>query len=148
MTGDHKPIPIVATQFNDLWATFSPDGKYIAYQSNESGRAEIYVQEFPEAQNKWQISTSGGVEAYWRGDGKELFYRSGRNIMGVPVQIGASFHAGTPTPLVETRFANSTARGHYRPAPDGQRFLVLQPRASQGEQPATVVLNWASVLRQ
>ena len=75
--GDRKPFPIVKTSFNELWATFSPDGKYIAYQSNESGRNEIYVHEFPEARNKWQVSTEGGVEPYWRGDGRELFYRSG-----------------------------------------------------------------------
>ncbi len=148
MDGDRKPAPIVRTQFNELWATFSPDWKYIAYQSNESGRPEIYVQEFPDARTKWQISTNGGVEPYWRRDGKELFYRSGRNIMGVPIQIGGTFAAGTPAPIVETRFAVTVARGLYRPAPDGQRFLVLEPRAAQVDQPASVVLNWASALRQ
>lgn len=55
-SGDRTPIPVVGTQFNEIWATFSPDGKYIAYQSNESGRTEIYVQEFPDARNKWQIN--------------------------------------------------------------------------------------------
>ena len=148
MTGDHKLIPLVKTQFAELWATFSPDGKYIAYQSNESGRAEIYVQEFPDASHKWQVSTNGGVEPYWRADGRELFYRSDRQIVGVPVQIGASFVAGTPAPIVETRFSGSVARGLYRPAPDGQKFLVLEPRASQVDTPASVVLNWASALRR
>ena len=61
MEGDRKPIPLVKTKFNELFATFSPDGKYIAYHSNESGRPEIYVQEFPEARNKWQVSTEGGI---------------------------------------------------------------------------------------
>jgi Tol biopolymer transport system component len=148
MSGDRKPIPIVKTQFTENWATFSPDGKYIAYQSNDSGRAEIYVQEFPEARNKWQVSTDGGVEAYWRSDGRELFYRSGRRIMAVPVQLGASFVAGSPAPVVETRFSASVARGLYRPTPDGQRFLVLAPREQQAELPASVVLNWTSALRK
>ena len=148
LTGDKKPIPIVATQFNEMWATFSPDGKYIAYQSNESGRNEIYVQEFPEAHNKWQISTEGGLEPYWRGDGRELFYRSGSRVMSVPLQIGSTFTAGTPVPLLQTRFATSTVRGRYRPTPDGQRFLVLSPLAREAEQPAAVVLNWTTALSQ
>ncbi|HEX5473349.1 MAG TPA: protein kinase [Vicinamibacterales bacterium] len=147
MQGDRKSIPIVATRFSELWATFSPDGQYIAYQSNESGRAEIYVQEFPQPRHKWQISTNGGVEPYWSRDGKELFYRAGRNIMAVPVTLGASFVAGTPAALFETRFSASVARGVYRPSADGQRFLVLAPRATQGDQPASVVLNWMSGLR-
>jgi Tol biopolymer transport system component len=142
-----KLTPLVATQFSELWATFSPDGKYIAYQSNDSGRAEIYVQEFPEARNKWQISTNGGVEPYWSRDGKELFYRSARNIMAVPIHMAPTFTAGTPAALFETRFSAAVARGYYRPAPDGQRFLVLAPRATQADQPASVVLNWTTGLR-
>jgi Tol biopolymer transport system component len=147
-SADRTPIPLVRTQFNELWATFSPDGKYIAYQSNESGRPEIYVQEFPEARSKVQISTAGGVEAYWRGDGKELFYRSGTHIMAVSIQPGPTFTAGTPAPLFEVRFPASVARGFYRVAPDGQRFLVLSAPAAQLDQPATVVLNWTSTLRR
>jgi Tol biopolymer transport system component len=141
-------IPLVKTQFGELWATFSPDGKYIAYQSNESGRAEIYVQEFPDARNKWQVSTNGGVEPYWRADGRELFYRSGRQIVGVPIQIGSTFTAGAPAPILETRFSASVARGLYRPSPDGQKFLVLEPQAAQLDTPPSVILNWMSALRK
>jgi Tol biopolymer transport system component len=148
MSGQATPMPIVKTQFAEMWATFSPDVKYIAYQSNESGRAEIYVQEFPEARNKWQVSTAGGTEPYWRGDGREIFYRSGTRLMSVPVQTGATFTAGTPAPLFETRFATATARGRYRPSADGQRFLVLVPPAREREQPAVVVLNWPSSLNR
>jgi Tol biopolymer transport system component len=148
MTGDHRLIPLVKTQFAELWATFSPDGKYIAYQSNESGRSEIYVQEFPEPRNKWQVSTSGGVEPFWRADGKEMFYRWNRQIIGVPVQIGATFVAGTPAPILETRFSGTVARGLYRPSPDGQKFLVLEPRTTQADTPASVVLNWTTALRR
>ncbi|HET7617792.1 MAG TPA: protein kinase [Vicinamibacterales bacterium] len=148
MTGEPKPVPIVKTRFNEMWGTFSPDGRYIAYQSNESGRIEVYVQEFPDARNKWQVSTNGGAEPYWRADGRELFYRSGPTIMVVPVEIKTSFVAGTPAVIAETRFAAVVARGFYRPTPDGQRFLVLAPRAGQVETPPTIVLNWTSALRR
>jgi len=144
--GDDKPLPIVRTRFNEMWATFSPDGRYIAYQSNESGRQQIYVHEFPAARNKWQVSTGGGVEPYWRRDGRELFYRSGSLLMAVPVQTGTTFVAGNPAPLFETRFAVANVRARYRPAPDGERFLVLSPLAREMEQPASVVLNWTSAL--
>jgi hypothetical protein len=148
LDGEKKPIPIVKTQFDELWATFSPDGKYIAYQSNESGRNEIYVQEFPEARNKWQVSTGGGVEAYWRGDGRELFYRSGSSVMSVSMQIGATLTVGTPAPLLRTQFATTVSRGRYRPTPDGQRFLILMPLAREAEQPAAIVLNWTAALNR
>ncbi|HXW06931.1 MAG TPA: protein kinase [Vicinamibacterales bacterium] len=148
VSGDRKPFPVVKTPFAELWATFSPGANYIAYQSNESGRAEIYVHEFPEARNKWQISTEGGLEPYWSADGRELFYRSGSRVFSVPVQTGATFAAGTPAPLFQTRFATVTVRGRYRPAPDGQRFLVLSPLAREAEQPASVVLNWTSALQR
>ena len=144
--GDRKPFTVVRTPFSEMWATFSPDGKYIAYQSNESGRAEIYVHEFPEARNKWQVSTGGGMEPHWRGDGRELFYRSGPRIIGVPVQSGATLTVGTPVVLFQTRFSTITVRGRYRPAPDGQRFIVLGPLGREAEQPPVVVLNWTAAL--
>jgi eukaryotic-like serine/threonine-protein kinase len=147
MEGDRKPIPLVKTKFNELFATFSPDGKYIAYHSNESGRPEIYVQEFPEARNKWQVSTEGGTQAFWRADGRELFYRNAGQLMAVPVDAGLTFDVGTPQAVFETRFAAITVRGLYRPSADGQRFLVLAPLARDAEQPASVVLNWTAALK-
>ena len=147
LQGDRTPVPLVKTQFAELWATISPDGRHIAYQSNESGRAQVYVQEFPEARNKWQVSTDGGTEPYWRRDGRELYYRAGARLMALPVQTGTAFTAGSPVELFQTRFATVTARGRYRPAPDGQRFLVLAPIARDEEQPASVVLNWTAALK-
>jgi Tol biopolymer transport system component len=145
--GDRKPFGLAKTTFNEMWATLSPDGTYIAYQSNESGQNEIYVQEFPEARTKSRISTDLGSEPYWKGDGRELFYRSRTRIMSVPVQTGARFTAGTPKQLLQTRFATIVARGRYRPTPDGQRFLVVATLARDAEQPASVLLNWTSALR-
>jgi Tol biopolymer transport system component len=138
---------MVKTKFNELFATLSPDNRYIAYHSNESGRPEIYVQEFPEARNKWQVSIEGGTSAFWRADGRELFYRNATRLMAVPVETGATFIAGTPVELFQTRFAAITVRGHYRPTLDGQRFLVLAPLAREAEQPASVVLNWTAALK-
>jgi dipeptidyl aminopeptidase/acylaminoacyl peptidase len=146
--GDRKPFPVVKTQFAELWATFSPDGKYIAYQSNESGRAEIYVHEFPEARNKWQVSTEGGSEPFWRHDGHELFYRQGSRVIGVPVDIGETFKAGNPVTLFQARFASATVRARIVPTPDGQRFMALGSLSRDAEQPASVVLNWVSALRR
>jgi Tol biopolymer transport system component len=145
--GDKKPFPLVTTRFDELFATFSPNGTYIAYQSNDSGRTEVYVQEFPDARNKWQVSTDGGSQPFWRADGKELYYRSRGRIMAVPVLSGANFAIGSPQELFTATFANALVRGHYRPTPDGQRFLVLAPIAGAAIKPASVVLNWPSALR-
>jgi hypothetical protein len=108
---------------------------------------EIYVQEFPDARSKYQVSTDGGTQAFWRADGKELFYRSRGRIMAVPVSAGESFTVGTPQELFAATFGNVTVRAHYRPAADGQRFLVLAPLAGEAVKPASVVLNWPGVIR-
>jgi Tol biopolymer transport system component len=146
--GDKKPIPLVTTKFDEMFATFSPDGRFIAYQSNDSGRPEVYVQEFPEARNKWQVSTDSGTQAFWRADGKELYYRSRGRIMAVAVDAGpGAFSVGTPQELFRATFANVLVRAHYRPTPDGQRFLVLAPLGVEAIKPASVVWNWPSALR-
>ena len=148
MGGDHKPFPLRKTKFAELNASVSPDGRFLAYQSNESGRTEVYVQEFPEAKSKWQVSPDGGRDPFWRADGRELYYRApNAKLMAVPVEKAAVFTAGTPQPLFQARFAPVTARGLYRPAPDGQRFLVLAPLGRESMQPATVVLNWTSAIQ-
>jgi eukaryotic-like serine/threonine-protein kinase len=147
MVGDKKPFPVVKTKFTELFATFSPDGKYVAYFSNESGRMEVYVQEFPEARNKWQVSTSGGNQPFWRGDGRELFYRAGSRLMAVPITTGANFSIGTPAELFQAPFANILTRSLYHPTPDGQRFLVVASLSRESVRPASVVLNWTAALR-
>jgi eukaryotic-like serine/threonine-protein kinase len=147
VTGDRKPFPVRKTKFSELNAALSPDGRFLAFQSNESGPYEIYVQEFPEARSKWQISPSGGRDPQWRADGRELFFRSlDARVMAVPIEKGPGFAAGTPQALFQARFSPITARSLYRPSPDGQRFLVNTPRKGDATAPAVVVLNWASVL--
>jgi len=145
--GDRKPFALRKTKFSELNGTLSPDGRFLAYQSNESGQTEVYVQEFPEARSKWQISPDGGREPLWRADGRELYYRSpDAHLMAVAIETGSAFAAGTPQPLFVARFSPINARSLYRPSPDGQRFLVNVPRAGDATAPAVVVLNWAAVL--
>src|SRR5204862_7108057 len=125
-----------------------PDGRYGAYQSNESGRAEVYVQEFPEAHNKVQVSTSGGNDVHWRRDGKELFYRNGPRLMAVPIQTTPTVTLGKPVELFQAPFATGvTLRSRYVPMADGQKFLVLASPNRETSQPASVVLNWTEALK-
>jgi eukaryotic-like serine/threonine-protein kinase len=145
--GDRKPIPVVVGQFNELVPAFSSDGRYLAYQSNESGRYEIYVQSFPGPGGKWQVSTSGGADPAWRADGKELFYRApDQKLMAVDIRIGESFQAGIPRSLYLARVQPGTARNKYLAAADGQRFLFVSPLGREAMTPTTVVLNWFAEL--
>ncbi len=148
MTGEKKPIALVKTRFSEHGAVVSPDGRYLAYRSNDSGQNEVYVQEFPEAKSKFQVSTNGGVDPFWRGDGREIFYRTrDRKIVAVPVLSGPTFQTGTPQPLFQATFAAVNARGLYRPTADGQRFLVVSPIGREALPPATIVMNWSAAPR-
>jgi dipeptidyl aminopeptidase/acylaminoacyl peptidase len=143
MFGDSKPIPFLKTPFVELNAIFSPDGRFLAYQSNESGRPEIYVQSFPGPGGKWQISTSGGREPHWRADGKELYYRgSDEKVMGVEIQTKDDLVVGVPQPIFQGRFDMANARNRFLPAADGRRFLVVAPLGRESITPTTVVMNW------
>ncbi len=128
---------------------FSPDGKWVAYSSNESGRWEIYVTSFPEAHGKWQVSNTGGDQPRWRSDGKELFYLStDSKIMAVPVKTGSNFDAGAPTALFQANpremFATSELFS-YDVSGDGQKFLINSQLKTELT-PMSVVLNWSAKL--
>jgi len=146
---DHKTEPFLHTQFNEGAPEFSPDGRWLAYGSDESGRSEIYVQPFPGPGGKWQISTDGGTEPRWARDG-ELFYRSGDKMMGVETTLKPSFSAGKPKMIFEGRYVPTVAtKANYDVTPDGQRFLMV--KESKQESAATqinVVLNWFEELKQ
>ena len=145
--GDKKPFPFVKTNFAEYWPAFSPDGRFIAYQSNESGRNEIYVQSFPGPGGKWQISAEGGLEPHWSEDGKELFYRSpDQKIVAVPVTTGAAFEAGTPKALFPTHLDTGLARNRFIPARSADRFVLVATPARETMAPTTVVLNWMADL--
>ena len=122
-----------------------PSGRWIAYRSQESGRSEVYVRGVAEdgtsGSGKWQVSTEGGVEPSWRGDGKELFYMSGPTLMAVDVKTaGVSFEAGKPNALFETRLHSAGTRNRYVVTRDGQRFLLVV-LTEQSHQPIRVTVN-------
>jgi Tol biopolymer transport system component len=138
---DQKASPFLATDFNEGEPTFSPDGKWIAYVSNESGKFEIYVRTFPDTGGKWQISTAGGEDPLWSRDGSEIFYDSGTKLMTVPVKTSPAFEAGTPQLLFEARFRTDNGI-QYDVSADGKKFLVDQDITESALAPITLVQNW------
>jgi Tol biopolymer transport system component/predicted Ser/Thr protein kinase len=145
LEGDGGPVPVVATRFIEAQGRLSPDGKWIAYVSSETGHPEIYVRSYPGTGGKWQISTGGGLEPFWRGDGEELYYLSmDRELMAVSIDTDSGFHAGRPVSLFRAPVpANIVTRNRYVPSADGQRFLMVEAARSDF-QPTTVVVNWTA----
>jgi eukaryotic-like serine/threonine-protein kinase len=142
-----KPVPFRATPFNDGSGQFSPDGKFIAYASNESGRSEVYVQPYPGPGRTWQISTTGGTDPQWRADGRELYYRAAdQKLMAVEVALAPGFQAGIPKPMFLAQVAGGPAATKYVPDPTGQKFLVVSTLGREAMTPTTVVLNWPAAL--
>jgi len=145
-----KPQPFLRTTFNESVPRFSPDGHWMAYISDESGRYEVYVQSYPGPGGKWQISTEGGMEPVWNPNGRELFYRSGDKMMAVDIVTQPIFAAGKPHVLFEGQYMPTpTTSPNYDVSPDGQRFLMIKeseqaPSATQ----IVVVQNWFEELKQ
>jgi len=147
--GDGKPYPFLQTEFTEAQGFFSPDGRWLAYTSNESGRVEVYVQTFPQSGGKWLISSGGGAQPHWRGDGKELFYMApDRTLMAVEVNPASTFETSAPKPLFATQVSGYNAPNRYVVSADGQRFLVNSPAGEVNQTPITVVLNWTSGLKR
>jgi Tol biopolymer transport system component len=147
LSGERKPAPFLQGPFYERHAQLSPDGRWMAYASDESGQYQIYVQSFPAGGGKWQVSTTGGSQPRWRHDGKELFYIAlDGKLMSVPVRAGATFEAGTPVPLFQTQIfglgVGQLYSQQYDVTADGQRFLINMDLAEATAAPITVVLNW------
>ncbi|MGA8609215.1 MAG: protein kinase, partial [Candidatus Sulfotelmatobacter sp.] len=164
---------ILETRGNDLWfvtfpalkssefmkaasvltnGQFSPDGKWVAYASNETGRWEVYVTSFPESRGKWQVSTGGGEQPRWRGDGKELFYLSSEGkMMAAPVTIATSFDSGPAVALFQPTLRQPVSSRDlfvYDVSRDGQRFLILTQVKQAETAPMSVILNWSAKLNK
>ena len=151
---DSVPVPLVASpKFEERAATLSPDGRFLAYQSDESGRDEVYVRPFPKADDgRWQVSTAGGEEPLWSHGGREIFFRSSSGqMMAVPVASTPSFSLGTPRALFPTTgYAKTPGNRAYDVTPDDQRFVMLHLVAdSAGRTPVQLVFvdNWFEELR-
>ncbi len=153
MKGPHTGVPLIHGPANELWAEVSPDGRWLVYDSDESGQFEVYVRPFPDAYqgSRWQISAAGGRQPVWSRDGHELYYRdfSGA-LMAVPVAAGPDFAPGRPIRLFEgNNYSGAGAQGGgrtYDVAPDG-RFLMIRI-ANQSATPLVVVLNWFEELKR
>ena len=159
LTGDHgsdiyladfskgkKPQPWLATPFNEAYATFSPDGRWLAYVSDESGRNEVYIRSFPESGTRIQISTEGGTGPLWSRDGKELFYSFGRQMMDVNISYSPEFTASIPRKLFDGPFVWERA-GNYDISPDGQRFVMIYRNTPEGTtEVVRVITNLGSKL--
>ena len=144
LTADRKPQVFVNTAFDHWNGQFSPDGRWVAYQSNQSGRDEIYVRPFPGPGIQHQISTNGGSMPRWRTSGEELYFIAPSGLL-MAVQVptsGPTFEVGDPTALFQTRIRPTSVRTLYAVAPDG-RFLFSIPDEGGALSPITVILNWA-----
>jgi serine/threonine-protein kinase len=153
LDGSGKIQPFLQSTFNQSHPRFSPDGHWVVYTSNESGRDEVYLQPFPGPGGKWMISTEGGNYPLWARTGREIFYRSEDKMMSVPVEIQPTFQAGTPRML----FAGGSYVGGYLGlgtytydvAPDGQHFLMIKEKeAPSTPKELNIITNWTGELKR
>jgi len=161
MTGIHlwalpldtrKPVPAVPAEFNEDQGSLSPDSRWIAYTSDESGAREIYLQRFPNSGRKLRVSVAGGREPQWRSDGKELFFvASDATLMAAPIRGDETPEVGTPSALFNLGPQQGTAFvqgggmvSHYDVARDGQRFLVERLMDTGSRSALTVLVNWTA----
>jgi hypothetical protein len=145
-----KARPFVTGPSREEDGRFSPNGRWVAYISDESGQLEVYVRPFPGPGSRRQISTTGGAMPRWRADGQELFYVALDNkLMAVPVKTGDVFEAGAPMPLFETHIRTEPHFTQYDVSADGQRFLINTMVETVAErEPITLVLDWTATLER
>jgi Tol biopolymer transport system component len=140
------PAPLVAAEFAESNAALSPDGRWLAYQSNETGRDEVYVTSFPVPGRKWQVSQGEGMMPAWRGDGREVYYRDERGLWAAEVDgTKPVLEVGTVRRLFDMP-GNFAPSRQYDVTPDGKRFLVGEPIDATNASPVTLVLNWDAEL--
>jgi Tol biopolymer transport system component len=158
LEGDKKPFPFLETEFNERYGQFSPDGRWVAYSSDESGRDEIYVRPFSSASGetassaagKWLISNGGGSHPIWRRDGRELYYiAANRDLMAVEVTTNPTFQAGIPKVLFQAPpLVSGPSYSQSDVTADGKRFLLTAPAAQFAQAPFTVITNWQAALKK
>jgi hypothetical protein len=147
--GNRTTRQLLVTSFNEMSATFSPDSRWLAYGSDETGRSEIYVQSFLDAGGKRQVSTEGGAGPIWSRNGREIFYREGDKMMALAVETTPDFKAGTPQALFEGRYRKVIGPyPNYDVTPDGQRFVMFKLDEEFAPTQINVVLNWFEELER
>jgi eukaryotic-like serine/threonine-protein kinase len=153
LVGKPEPYPVVRSVADEHYGTLSPDGRWLAYISNETGAYEVYVESFPATGFKRQVSTQGGFEPQWRRDGKELFYLApNQTLMAVGVKSSpTTLEVRPPETLFATRIKWMEIQAvahHYAADPDGQRFLISGATDEARSVPVTIVLNWSATLKK
>jgi hypothetical protein len=141
---EKKAQPFLNASYGEQEGRLSPDGRFLAYVSTESGREEVYVQPYPDRSDKWQVSTSGGNDPVWSAAGTELYYLSPNfQMMAVPVTTKPAFDPGTPAVLFSTAVLFPGAgRTHYAVTGDGKTFIVYRPASARSVPTTAVVVNW------
>jgi hypothetical protein len=143
--GDRPPVPFLATPVNERLPAFSPDGRWIAYTSDETGQFEVFVTPYPGPGRRWQVSQGGGVAPAWRSDGREIVYNNTERLMAVDVAAGSPFRAGPPRELAKL----PPFTDYFAMARDGSRFLlVVADGEDRTARELKVVLNWTEELKQ
>ena len=147
---DRKALPLKETPANELHGSISRDSRWIAYASDDSGRYEVYVQAFPDAKERWTISTDGGSQPRWSPNGRELLYlRRDGTLMSVPVETNPTFRQRTPVPLWKTNLAGvDPYRLDFVASVDGKRILVSTPIHEEDRPAIKVVMNWPALLKR
>ena len=154
LNGNGTPEALLASSFGEQVPAISPDGRWMAYESNETGRVEVYVQRFPELGQRVAVSTGGGRQPLWSADGRELFYRTPRGVVVTPVELAPTFKAGVPEVLFDDQYFFYLSRRTWDVTPDGERFLVLKPTEADADDPFAgltrihVVQNWLTELER
>jgi hypothetical protein len=153
LSGDGQAAPLFGSDFEEVQAQFSPDGRWISYTSNESGRYEVYIQSFPPTGAKRQISTEGGTDGRWRGNGREIFYIAPDNVlMSVELRYDKdTIQPSAPRPLFRSPIGGQRGIGirfNYAVSPDGERFLIDTQLETLHSSPIVVVLNWTAELEK
>ncbi len=149
--GDRQPIPFVKTPFNEFGPEFSPDGRFLAYVSNESGRFEVYVRPFPGPGPKRQVSVGGGTSPVWSRSGGEIFYRNGAAVMAAAVTAGPEFSSAAPRTLFRGEYeepARPDWPRNYDILPDGKQFIMIKPDPDVRPTQAHIVFNWFAELKR
>jgi eukaryotic-like serine/threonine-protein kinase len=150
LAGERKPVLVTRSLSGVLdQSRFSPDGRWIAYNTNESGRYEVNVVPFPPTGEKWQVSRSGGMQATWRSNGSEMYFLTPEaTLMAVDIRAGKRFEWGDPHQLFKVQISTSSGTEQYAPDPEGKRFLFLKPAAESTTAPFNIILNWTSLLKK